>query len=133
MPKPLRILLVEDEEPLASSLANMLREVWGFDVILAHAGLEAIEILKKERPPLMLLDLYLEDIGGLKVLRDAVANDPNILVYVLTGFNDVDLKQKSLAQGARDYFVKPFNHSILKAKLNEAAVEIEKRGSLAEE
>lgn len=128
MPTPLRILLVEDEEPLASSLANMLREIWGFDIILAHAGLEAIEILKKERPPLMLLDLYLEDIGGLKVLRDAVANDPNIIVYVLTGFNDADLKQKSLAQGARDYFVKPLNHSILKAKLDEAAAEIAKRG-----
>ena len=133
MPIPLRILLVEDEEPLASSLANMLREVWSFDVQLAHGGMEAIEILKKERPPLMLLDLYLEDIGGLKVLREAKANDPNIIVYVLTGFNDVDLKQKSLAQGARDYFVKPLNHSILKAKLDEAAAEIAKRGSPTEE
>ncbi len=102
MPTPLRILLVEDEEPLASTLARMLREIWGFNVQLAHGGLEAIEILKKERPPLMLLDLYLEDVGGLKVLREAMANDPSIIVYVLTGFNDADLKQKSLAQGARD-------------------------------
>lgn len=128
MPAPLKILLVEDEEPLASSLANMLREVWGFEVQLAHGGLEAIEILKRERPPLMLLDLYLEDIGGLKVLRDAVANDPNIIVYILTGFNDEDLRQKSLAQGARDYFVKPLKHTILKAKLDEAAAEIARRG-----
>jgi two-component system response regulator HydG len=128
MPPPLRILLVEDEEPLASTLARMLREIWGFNVQLAHGGLEAIEILKKERPPLMLLDLYLEDVGGLKVLREAMANDPGIIVYVLTGFNDADLKQKSLAQGARDYFVKPLKHAILKAKLDEAAAEIAKRG-----
>jgi len=76
----------------------------------------------------MLLDLYLEDIGGLKVLREAKANDPNIIVYVLTGFNDAELKEKSLAQGARDYLVKPLNHAILKAKLDEAATEIAKRG-----
>ena len=125
---PLKLLLVEDEEPLASSLANMLRSVWGFDVRLAHRGEEAIQILKTERPPLMLLDLYLEDIGGFKVLREAKANDPNIIIYVLTGFNDEDLKQKSLAQGARAYLVKPLNNAILKAKLDEAAAEVARRG-----
>jgi len=125
---PLKLLLVEDEEPLASTLASLLRSVWDFDVRLAHGGEEAIRILKEERPPLMLLDLYLEDIGGLKVLREAKANDPNIIVYVLTGFNDAELKEKSLAQGARDYLVKPLNHAILKAKLDEAATEIAKRG-----
>ncbi len=125
---PLKLLLVEDEEPLASTLASLLRSVWDFDVRLAHGGEEAIRILKEERPPLMLLDLYLEDIGGLKVLREAKSNDPNIIVYVLTGFNDAELKEKSLAQGARDYLVKPLNHAILKAKLDEAAAEITKRG-----
>ncbi len=124
---PLKLLLVEDEEPLASTLANMIRDVWSFDVRLAHQGEEAIRILKEERPPLMLLDLYLEDIGGLKVLREAKANDPNIIVYVLTGFNDAELKGKSLAQGARAYLVKPLNHAILKVALDEAAAEIAQR------
>ncbi len=124
---PLKLLLVEDEEPLASTLANMIRDVWRFDVRLAHQGEEAIQILKEEKPPLMLLDLYLEDIGGLKVLREAKANDPNIIVYVLTGFNDAELKEKSLAQGARAYLVKPLNHAILKTALDEAAAEIAQR------
>lgn len=125
---PHKLLLVEDEEPLASSLANLLKEAWGFDVRLAHGGEEAIRILKAERPPILLLDLYLEDISGLKVLREAKANDPGIIAYILTGFNDQDLKDKSLAQGARDYFVKPLNHGVLKAKLDEAVAEITRRG-----
>lgn len=125
---PLKLLVVEDEEPLASTLAALLREVWHFDVRLAHQGEEAIRILKVERPPLMLLDLYLEDIGGLKVLREAKANDPDILVYVLTGFNDHALKTKSLAQGARDYLIKPLDHAVLKATLDAAVAEIARRG-----
>ncbi len=121
---PLRILLVEDEEPAASGLANILKEIWGFDVQLAHQGEEAIRVLKDEKPPLLLLDLYLKDISGLTVLREAKESNPDIIVYVLTGFNDEDLKQKSLRMGARDYLVKPLNHKLLKAKLDEAAAEI---------
>jgi len=121
---PHKLLLVEDEEPLASSLANLLKEAWGFDVRLAHGGEEAIQILQAERPPILLLDLYLEDISGLKVLREAKANDPEIIAFVLTGFNDHELKEKSLAHGARDYFVKPLNHGVLKARLDEAVREI---------
>lgn len=125
---PLKLLLVEDEEPLAGSLTTLLREALGFDVRLAHEGEEAIRILKAERPPLMLLDLFLKDVSGLKVLREAKANDPNIIVYILTGFNDQELKEKSLAQGARDYFVKPLNSFALKATLEQATQEIARRG-----
>ncbi len=123
----LRILLVEDEEPLASSLANMLKEVWDFNVQLVHEGEEAIRVLKHEKPSVMLLDLYLQDISGLTVLREAKASNPAIIIYVLTGFNDEGLRAKSLKMGAKDYLVKPLKPTILKTKLDEAAAEIAKR------
>ena len=125
----LKVLVVEDSQLAAESLESFFKEVCGFEVFMASGGDKALELLKAERPPVVLLNLYLgpQDMSGMRILKEAKANDPDIIVYVLTGFNDADLKQKSLAQGARDYLVKPLKHAILKAKLDEAATEIAKR------
>lgn len=124
---PLRLLLVEDQLKQVETQVEFFRGHCGYEALVAMKGMEAVEIVNKERPPVMLLDLYLEDISGLRVLREAKALDPNIIVIVLTGFPDEDIREKAMAYGADDYVVKPVDLLKLKEKLDAAAKRVKLR------
>jgi DNA-binding response OmpR family regulator len=78
-----RILIVEDEEVLAASLKDIL-EGEGHHVLTARNGLDALELLGRERPDLMLLDLMLPLMDGLTVLKQLRRELPTTAVVVVT-------------------------------------------------
>lgn len=119
-----KLLMVEDEPKLAEVQPQLLKERGGFEVLVATKGSEAIEILKKERPPMMLLNLHLPDMSGFQVLEEAKANDPAIRVYVFTGFKDEEFRERSLRMGAKAYWVKPTDIESVIRWLKEAAEEL---------
>lgn len=102
-----RILIAEDEESLVTALKDNL-ESEGYTVDVAFNGEEAIEILRKNRTSMLLLDLLMPKKDGFSVLED-VKNDPEwklIPVIVLSNLGgDNDIK-RALELGADDYFVK---------------------------
>jgi two-component system phosphate regulon response regulator PhoB len=105
------ILIVEDEKDLASTLAyNMERE--GFVARVAHAGHAALEALKREpRPDLVVLDLMLPDMSGVEVCRrvraDAKSQSTPILMLTARG-EEID-RVIGFEVGADDYVTKPFS------------------------
>jgi len=126
----LKVLIVEDSQAALESLEEFLREICGFEVFTASAGEKALELLKAERPAVVLLNLYLgpEDMSGLRILREAKAGDPEIVVYVMTGFDKESIRQKALAQGADDYWLKPLDLDKIQSILLKAAGELAKKG-----
>ena len=68
-----QVLLVEDDPFLSTLLKNRLQKE-GLEVLLAKTGLEALEILKKSQPDLVLLDLILPEKSGFEVLEDMISN-----------------------------------------------------------
>lgn len=103
-PRP-KILIVEDEKPLARALELKLTHV-GFDVVVAYNGKEALEIMKTTGFNLIILDLIMPHINGFDFLEilTQLANKPKIVVTSnLSQKEDVE-KVKSM--GASEYFIK---------------------------
>lgn len=112
----MRILLVEDDMPLALGLQQTLRHE-GFVVNHVNNGKSAISALSVPDQDLVILDLGLPDIDGLEVLKGARNRKLEIPVIILTARDSINDKVKGLDFGADDYLVKPFEISELLARL----------------
>jgi two-component system OmpR family response regulator len=110
----MRILIIEDEVPLARSVARALREEGSYAVDLAHNGEDGLHLALTEPYDLILLDLLLPKVDGLTVLRKLRARRTRTPVLILSAR---DLKAdvvKGLDLGADDYLTKPFDiHELL--------------------
>ena len=104
-----KILVVEDETDLANTLIYNLEQE-GFSVIGTSSGLKAMELAKKNRPALVILDIMLPDISGIEVCRKLRASDyADIPVLMLTARAEEFDKVLGFEAGADDYVTKPFS------------------------
>jgi two-component system, OmpR family, alkaline phosphatase synthesis response regulator PhoP len=102
-----RILIAEDDPDLALGLKNNL-EIEGYEVQIACDGSAALTRARQWRPALLILDLVMPELDGLRVLRDLRAHDSSIAVLILTARGDEADKVRGLKLGADDYVTKPF-------------------------
>lgn len=112
----MQILLVEDDYPLAKGLQQALLAE-GFVVNSVGTGEAAIHIIKTETPDIVILDIGLPDIDGIKVLKTIRPSYPTLPVLLLTARDSIEDKVKGLDSGADDYLVKPFEMPELIARL----------------
>jgi two-component system response regulator QseB len=112
----MKILLVEDEPALRSTLIEALRQ-GGYVVEVAANFAQAYEKIKVYRYDCVLLDLTLPDGNGLDLLRALKADSSPAGVLVISARNGVDDRVAGLDLGADDYLVKPFHLSELNARL----------------
>lgn len=102
-----KILIVEDEAVLQKALTDMFSE-YNHQPIQAIDGEQGLEMARREKPDIILLDLVLPKKHGIEVLKE-LKNDETtkaIPVIVLTNLEDKDDIQKALEYGARAYLVK---------------------------
>ena len=109
------VLIVEDDASIRTSLSRALTER-GHAVTVASAGLEALELVVKAQPDVVLLDLGLPDIDGLQVLA-MIRGIGEIPVMVITAQDDDKMIVKALDAGADDYVVKPFGLDQVEARM----------------
>ena len=102
-----KILFVEDEPTLQKELNEILTQE-GFEILAAVDGEEGLEVAKKEKPGLILLDLILPKKDGFEVLKELKADEDmkNIPVIVLTNLEGMGDVEKALELGATTYLVK---------------------------
>jgi DNA-binding response OmpR family regulator len=112
----MRILVVEDDAPLASFLCKGL-EAEHYAVDVAPDGEEARWLACACEYDLMLLDLNLPKIDGLSVLRTIRPKKKSLPVLVLTGRSRIEDKIEALDSGADDCLVKPFSYTELSARV----------------
>jgi len=127
MPHKIKILIVENEPDTVQTVEMLFRDYGGFDVVVALKGAEGIALAQKEHPDMLLLNLDLPDMSGFRVFREAKAANPDLMVYVFTGFDDEEFRDRAVAMGARDYLVKPMPMEQILAKIQEGASELERR------
>jgi DNA-binding response OmpR family regulator len=112
----LRILIVEDEERIASFLAKGLRAA-GYAVDRAATGTEAVELGRSPQVDLIVLDLGLPDVDGSSVLVELRRAGVRTPVIILSGRGDIDDRVAGLDLGADDYLPKPFAFDELLARV----------------
>ncbi len=112
----MRVLLVEDDEPLGNGLCAGLGH-YGYTVDWLKDGQAALRFLRAETFDLIILDLNLPKVHGLKVLQEMRGNGLTTPVLILTARDSVEDRIKGLDSGADDYLTKPFDLDELSARL----------------
>jgi DNA-binding response OmpR family regulator len=111
-----RILLADDEDAITSELAPLLQRS-GFEVIVAHAGDEALRITQRERPDLLVLDVLMPGANGREVCRTLRAAGDQTPILLLTQVGAAAERAMALEEGADDYLNKPFEPAELIARI----------------
>ena len=105
------IIVVEDEPDTAEMFAEMM-ELNGHRVLKSYGGAQAIHLITREKPDLVLLDIMMPDVSGLEVLR-FMRRDPRLVhipVVVVSAKNMPDDIQTGLEAGANLYLTKPVSY-----------------------
>jgi len=113
----MRILVVDDEPDVVESVRLGFTLQWReVDVLGAGTGEAALDVVEREHPDIVLLDIGLPDMDGFEVIRQIRAFS-DVPVVMLTARDDAMDKVKGLELGADDYVTKPFNHLELMARV----------------
>jgi DNA-binding response OmpR family regulator len=111
-----RILVAEDDPDLALGLRNNL-EIEGYEVRVARDGAEALALALEWQPALLVLDLVMPKIDGMRVLRELRERGSRVVVLILTARGEEADKVRGLKLGADDYVTKPFGLLELLARI----------------
>lgn len=101
-----KLLIVDDEKDVQEFAAKFFRRR-KINVLTASSGEEALEIVGRDRPAAMLLDIKMEGIDGIETLRRVREVDKDIKVVMVTGREDEDAMARTRELGAYDYIHKP--------------------------
>jgi DNA-binding response OmpR family regulator len=115
-----KILVVDDEPFILKSLTFVLRKE-GFLVESATNGVEAMEIIQRERPDVVFLDIMMPKMNGLEVCQ-WIRQDPllrDTYVIILTAKGQEADREKGLKIGADEYMTKPFSPSFVVRRIKE--------------
>jgi DNA-binding NtrC family response regulator len=114
-----KILIVDDEEIVRYSFRKLFREP-GFEISEAANGLDAISVIKKDPPDLVLMDIEMPGLSGLEAIQRIKALKPQLPVIIMTAFGTSERVIAAMKYGAYEYLEKPFDVARLKSTILEA-------------
>ncbi len=114
--RPVRVLVVEDDEEIAHVLQRSLR-LEGYEVKIAGDGVDALDQFHAFLPDLLVLDLGLPRLDGIEVARRLRTDGEDVPILMLTARDALESRVEGLDVGADDYLVKPFERQELLARL----------------
>jgi two-component system nitrogen regulation response regulator NtrX len=103
-----KILVVDDEDNIRTSLAGVLEDE-GFRPLFANDGVTALEVIRKELPDLVLLDIWMPRMDGIETLQRMKELHPSLLVIMMSGHGTIETAVKSTKMGAYDFIEKPLS------------------------
>ena len=107
-----KILVIDDEQSIRNLLDTLLRRK-GYDVVLAESGQKGLEIFRRERPDVLVLDLKMPGMDGLTVLQQVHSLNPTQPVIILTGAGTPEAERQARALGVTEYVEKEFSLHLL--------------------
>ncbi|MBI5746203.1 MAG: sigma-54-dependent Fis family transcriptional regulator [Nitrospirae bacterium] len=102
-----KILVVDDERAIVQSIRMLLKD--SYEIVSASSADEAVDLFRRERPDLIILDIIMPGISGLEVLKIIREQDLLVPVVVLTATKMVKPAVEAMKMGATDYITKPFD------------------------
>ena len=113
------VLVVDDEPGIRTTLRGILAEE-GLRVLEAEDGRQALEVVKSERPELLILDIWMPEVDGLQLLQQIndLATPPAVIM--ISGHGNIETAVKATKLGAFDFIEKPFSLDVLLRVVNRA-------------
>jgi DNA-binding NtrC family response regulator len=118
MKRKLVILVVDDEESILKFFQRVLKKE-EYTVFTADNGKEALELVNRKRPDLVILDLKMPGMNGIEILRQIKRIDENIEVIMITGYGTMKTARIAMRLGAYDYITKPFDVNYIMALIKD--------------
>jgi DNA-binding NtrC family response regulator len=118
-PDRIKLLLIDDEVGYVNVLSNRMAKR-NIDVTKSLSGTEGIQALRKQNFDVAVLDLKMEDMNGIEVLKIFKKMDPDMPVIMLTGHGSEQAAKEGMVYGAFDYLTKPCELEELLGKIREA-------------
>lgn len=116
---PIRVLLIDDEVGYVNVLSNRLSKR-NFYVGKANSGADAFQLLRQDDFDVAVLDLKMEDMDGIEILKILRKMTPEMVVIMLTGHGSAEAAHEGIQQGAFDYLTKPCELDELTQKIKQA-------------
>lgn len=124
--RSVRVLLVDDEVAYLNALSKRLRKR-GFETSVAHSGAEGIQALRQAEFDVAVLDLKMEDLDGIFLLKTFKRISPTMAVIMLTGHGSEQAAHEGMECGAFDYLIKPCELEELVEKIKLAVEDARRR------
>jgi DNA-binding NarL/FixJ family response regulator len=119
-PAPISVSLVEDDVALRTIYARWLKQAEGFTLCSQHGdGLEALDVLPREKPDVVLMDINLPGLNGVECVRQLKVKMPGTQFVMITVYEDPDRVFNALAAGATGYLLKETARADLLAALRD--------------
>lgn len=109
-----KVLIVDDQFGIRI-LLNEVFQKEGYKTFQAANGLQALDIVKKHAPDLVLLDMKIPGMDGIEILKRMKVLDPDIRVIIMTAYGELDMIQEAKDLGALTHFAKPFDIDDIRA------------------
>ena len=120
MEKSKKIVVVDDEYFISKSL-SFIFEKSGYECLTANDGQSGLDLIKKEKPALAILDIVMPKLNGYEICKEIRSDQElkNIHIIMLTGMGQESDQKASLAAGANECILKPFNPRIIQKRVTE--------------
>jgi putative nucleotidyltransferase with HDIG domain len=105
--EPEKILVVDDEEAIREVISTLL-DAQGFQCTTSSNGRLGLEAFRKDSFDLVLSDIVMPEMDGLKLLAELRLDDPDVPVIMVTAMHDISIALEAIRAGAYDYILKPF-------------------------
>ncbi len=123
---PAKLLMADDDPAFRQTCAELLRRA-GYRVVEAADGVDLLELVEREAPDLVVLDVDMPRVDGWEALRQLRQRGHRMPILMLTVFGGIDERVRGLGEGADDYLAKPCDHRELIARVGALL----RRGELA--
>lgn len=122
----MRLLIVDDEYAIREGLRDTIDwQALGIDsVSAARNGLEAMQMIQKEVPDILLTDIRMPGMDGLELAGQVSASYPRTRILLLSGYADFSYARQAISMGVKEYFIKPVNIEELVNRISELTSEI---------
>ena len=114
-----KILVVDDEEAIREVISTLLQSQ-GYRCTVAHNGRAGLEAFRKDTFDLVLSDIVMPEMDGLKLLGELRIEDPDVPVIMVTAMHDISIALEAIRAGAYDYILKPFEKDQLHLSVRRA-------------
>src|SRR5208282_5393239 len=105
--QPEKILVVDDEEAIREVISTLL-DAQGFSCTACSNGRQGLQAFRKDSFDLVLSDIVMPEMDGLKLLAELRLGDPDVPVIMVTAMHDISIALEAIRAGAYDYILKPF-------------------------
>ena len=114
-----RVLIVDDDLDVLKIVRDLITE-FGYEAVGCSSGKEALKLVKRKKYDLLLTDLFLPEIDGIKLMQKVREIDPYVICIMVTGRGTIETAVEAMKVGAFDYILKPLKPEILLTALARA-------------